>query len=408
MDEKRKRKDGNSMIADKMADLVKNSSAIRAMFEEGKKLAEQYGAENVYDFSLGNPNVPAPAEVKEAIIQELEKEDPVVLHGYMSNSGYEEVRKAVAESLNERFQTSFHEENIVMTVGAAGGLNVILKTLLNPGDEVLVIAPYFGEYNSYVANYEGKVVVVSPDTETFQPNLKEMGEKITARTKAVIVNSPNNPTGVIYSEETIERMAALLRKKQEEFGTDIYLISDEPYRELAYDGAEVPYLTKYYENTLVGYSFSKSLSLPGERIGYLVIPDEAADAAEIQAGANVATRILGFVNAPSLMQKAVAKCLGAKADVPYYDRNREAIYEGLRALGFSCIKPQGAFYLFVKSPVEDEKLFCEAAKKHRILLVPGSSFACPGYIRIAYCVAYETIQNAMPGFRALAEEFKLI
>lgn len=408
MDEKRKRKDGNSMIADKMADLVKNSSAIRAMFEEGKKLAEQYGAENVYDFSLGNPNVPAPAEVKEAIIQELEKEDPVVLHGYMSNSGYEEVRKAVAESLNERFQTSFHEGNIVMTVGAAGGLNVILKTLLNPGDEVLVIAPYFGEYNSYVANYEGKVVVVSPDTETFQPNLKEMGEKITARTKAVIVNSPNNPTGVIYSEETIERMAALLRKKQEEFGTDIYLISDEPYRELAYDGAEVPYLTKYYENTLVGYSFSKSLSLPGERIGYLVIPDEAADAAEIQAGANVATRILGFVNAPSLMQKAVAKCLGAKADVPYYDRNREAIYEGLKALGFSCIKPQGAFYLFVKSPVEDEKLFCEAAKKHRILLVPGSSFACPGYIRIAYCVAYETIQNAMPGFRALAEEFKLI
>lgn len=408
MDEKRKRKDGNSMIADKMADLVKNSSAIRAMFEEGKKLAEQYGAENVYDFSLGNPNVPAPPEVKEAIIQELEKEDPVVLHGYMSNSGYEEVRKAVAESLNERFQTSFHEGNIVMTVGAAGGLNVILKTLLNPGDEVLVIAPYFGEYNSYVANYEGKVVVVSPDTETFQPNLKEMGEKITARTKAVIVNSPNNPTGVIYSEETIERMAALLRKKQEEFGTDIYLISDEPYRELAYDGAEVPYLTKYYENTLVGYSFSKSLSLPGERIGYLVIPDEAADAAEIQAGANVATRILGFVNAPSLMQKAVAKCLGAKADVPYYDRNREAIYEGLKALGFSCIKPQGAFYLFVKSPVEDEKLFCEAAKKHRILLVPGSSFACPGYIRIAYCVAYETIQNAMPGFRALAEEFKLI
>lgn len=408
MDEKRKRKDGNSMIADKMADLVKNSSAIRAMFEEGKKLAEQYGAENVYDFSLGNPNVSAPPEVKEAIIQELEKEDPVVLHGYMSNSGYEEVRKAVAESLNERFQTSFHEGNIVMTVGAAGGLNVILKTLLNPGDEVLVIAPYFGEYNSYVANYEGKVVVVSPDTETFQPNLKEMGEKITARTKAVIVNSPNNPTGVIYSEETIERMAALLRKKQEEFGTDIYLISDEPYRELAYDGAEVPYLTKYYENTLVGYSFSKSLSLPGERIGYLVIPDEAADAAEIQAGANVATRILGFVNAPSLMQKAVAKCLSAKADVPYYDRNREAIYEGLKALGFSCIKPQGAFYLFVKSPVEDEKLFCEAAKRHRILLVPGSSFACPGYIRIAYCVAYETIQNAMPGFRALAEEFKLI
>ena len=396
-----------TMIAEKMAHLVKNSSAIRAMFEEGKKLAEQYGAENVYDFSLGNPNVPAPAEVKKAIVEELEREDPVILHGYMSNSGYEDVRQAVAQSLNKRYGTSFHEGNIIMTVGAAGGLNVILKTLLNPGDEVLVIAPYFGEYNSYVANYEGKVVVVSPDTETFQPNLKEMGEKITSRTRAVIVNSPNNPTGVIYSEETIRKMAHLFRKKQEEYGTDIYLISDEPYRELAYDGAEVPYLTKYYENTIVGYSFSKSLSLPGERIGYLVIPDEAADAADIQAGANVATRILGFVNAPSLMQKAVAKCLDAKADVPYYDRNREAIYEGLKKLGFSCIKPQGAFYLFVKSPVEDEKVFCEAAKKHRILIVPGSSFACPGYVRIAYCVAYETILNAMPGFKALAEEFGL-
>lgn len=395
------------MIADKMADLVKNSSAIRAMFEEGKKLAAQYGTENVYDFSLGNPNVPAPAEVKAAMIEAIEEEDPVVLHGYMSNSGYEDVRKAVADSLNRRFGTAFCEKNIVMTVGAAGGLNVILKTLLNPQDEVVVIAPYFGEYNVYVENFQGKIVVVSPDTETFQPNLREMREKITAKTKAVIVNSPNNPTGVVYSEETIQKLAELLREKQKELGTDIYLISDEPYRELAYDGVFVPYLTKYYENTIVGYSFSKSLSLPGERIGYLVIPDEAADAEEIQAGANTATRILGFVNAPSLIQKAVAKCLEAKADVPYYDKNRETLYEGLTKLGYSCIRPQGAFYLFVKSPVEDEKSFCNAAKKHRILLVPGSSFSCPGYVRIAYCVAYETIVNAMPGFEALAKEFGL-
>ena len=294
-----------------------------------------------------------------------------------------------------------------MTVGAAGGLNVALKSLLNPGDEVLVIAPYFGEYNSYVANYDGVVVVVSPDTETFQPNLTEMEEKITQKTKAVIINSPNNPTGVVYSEKTIVAMADLLRRKQKEFGTDIYLISDEPYRELAYDGVEVPYLTKYYENTIVGYSFSKSLSLPGERIGYLVIPDEAADAADIQAAANVATRILGYVNAPSLMQRAVAKCLDAQADVPYYDRNREALYSGLKNLGFSCIKPEGAFYLFVKSPVEDEKVFCQAAKKYNILIVPGSSFACPGYVRIAYCVAYETILNSMDGFKKLAEEFHL-
>ena len=393
------------MIADKMKALVKNSSAIRAMFEEGKIMAAKYGAENVYDFSLGNPNVPAPVQVKEAIIEEAEKEDPIVLHGYMSNAGYEDVRQAVAESINKKFDTAFSAKNIIMTVGAAGGLNVILKTLLNPGDEVIAIAPYFGEYNSYVSNFDGKLVVVSPNTETFQPNLTELEEKLTARTKAVIVNSPNNPTGVIYSEETIQAMAEILRKKQKEFGTDIYLISDEPYRELAYDGAEVPYLTKYYENAIIGYSFSKSLSLPGERIGYLVIPDEAADSEDVISAAGTATRILGHVNAPSLMQKAVAKCLDAQADVPYYDRNREDLYNGLKEMGFECIKPQGAFYLFMKSPVADEKVFCEAAKKQHILIVPGSSFACPGYVRIAYCVAHETIINSMPGFKALAEEF---
>lgn len=394
------------MIADSMKGFVKNSSAIRAMFEEGKKMAQEYGAENVYDFSLGNPNVPAPAEVKKAIIKEVENDDPVMLHGYMSNSGYEDVRKAVADSLNQRFGTAFHENNIVMTVGAAGGLNVILKTILNPGDQVLVIAPYFGEYNSYVANYQGEVVVVSPDTETFQPNLKEMEEKITGKTKAVIVNSPNNPTGVVYSEETIKAMAGILEKKEQEFGTDIYLISDEPYRELAYDGVEVPYLTKYYKDTIVGYSFSKSLSLPGERIGYLVIPDEVTDSADVISAANVATRILGFVNAPTLQQKAVARCLNEKADIAFYDKNRETLYEGLKKAGFFCIKPEGAFYLFVKSPVEDEKEFCSRAKKYNILMVPGSSFGCPGYVRLAYCVAYDTIVRALPKFEELAAEYR--
>ena len=395
------------MIADKMVNLVKNSSAIRAMFEEGKIMAAKYGAENVYDFSLGNPNVPAPAEVKKAVFEELEKEDPVVLHGYMNNSGYEDVRAAIADSINRKFQTSFGEKNIIMTVGAAGGLNVILKTLLNPGDEVIVIAPYFGEYNSYVSNYDGKIVVVSPNTETFQPNLEELEQKITARTKAVIINSPNNPTGVVYSEDTIKKMADILRSREKELGTDIYLISDEPYRELVYDGIEVPYLTKYYENAIIGYSYSKSLSLPGERIGYLVIPDEVSDAEDVIAAANVATRILGYVNAPSLMQRVILRCLDAKVNLEAYDRNRNLLYNGLKELGFECIKPQGAFYLFVKSPEADEKKFCENCKKYNILVVPGTSFACPGYVRVSYCVSYEQIERSLPAFAKVAADYGL-
>ena len=395
------------MISKKMENMVANSSAIRAMFEEGNRLAKIYGAENVFDFSLGNPNVPAPESVKKAIIELLNEEDPVVLHGYTnSNAGYEDVRQAVAESLNKRFGTAFSSRNITMTVGAAGGLNVILKALLNPGDEVVVFAPYFGEYRSYVNNYDGVLVEVSPNTSDFQPKLDEFEGKITAKTRAVIVNTPNNPTGVVYSEETIKKMAAVMEKKQEEFGTDIYLISDEPYRELAYDGVEVPYLTKYYANTIVGYSYSKSLSLPGERIGYLVIPDEAADSGNLISAANVATRILGFVNAPTLQQKVVKACLDEKTDISFYNRNRETLYNGLKDLGFECIKPEGAFYLFVKSPSADEKEFCTAAKKYNILLVPGSSFGCPGYVRIAYCVAYETIVNSLPKFAQLAEEYK--
>lgn len=394
------------MIAEKMKSMVANSSAIRAMFEEGNRLAGIYGRENVFDFSLGNPNVPAPQEVKDAILEILNEEDPVVLHGYTnSNAGYAEVRQAVADSLNERFDTKFEGKNIVMTVGAAGGLNVALKILLNPGDEVITFAPYFGEYRSYTANFDGVLVAISPDTETFQPKLDEFEAKITEKTKAVIVNTPNNPTGVVYSEETIQKMASILEAKQKEFGTDIYLISDEPYRELAYDGVEVPYLTKYYANTIIGYSFSKSLSLPGERIGYLVIPDEASDSEDLLSAASVATRILGFVNAPTLQQKMVAKCLNAKTDISYYDRNRETLYNGLLECGFECIKPEGAFYLFVKSPIEDEKAFCAAAKKYNILIVPGSSFGCPGFVRMAYCVAYETIVNALPKFRELAKEY---
>ena len=384
------------MISEKMTGYVKNSSAIRAMFEEGKRLGDLYGAENVFDFSIGNPNVPAPAEVKEAVLDILSQEDSLQVHGYTtSNSGYEDVRRAVAESLNARFGTRFGMDNIVMTVGAAGGLNVVMKTLLNPGDEVLTFAPYFGEYRAYVTNYDGILKAVEPDTETFQPNLDAFEKMVNARTKAVIVNTPNNPTGVVYSEETIKRMAGILREKQEEFQTSIYLVADEPYRELAYDEIEVPYLTKYYENTVVGYSFSKSLSLPGERIGYLVLPDELDDSEQIREAANVATRILGYVNAPSLFQKVVARCLDAKVDVEYYDRNREALYQGLRRVGLKCVKPQGAFYLFVKSPEEDETQFCAKAKKYHILMVPGSSFGCPGYFRMAYCIDTEKVVRSL-------------
>ncbi len=396
------------MISDKMVDLVNNSSVIRAMFEEGKRLAGIYGAENVYDFSLGNPNVPAPAEVNEAIKDIVDKEDSVTVHGYMSNSGYEDVREAIAKSLNRRFGTNFNQSNIIMTVGAAGGMNVFFKAVVNPGDEIIAFAPYFGEYRSYAANADGKLIVVEPDTETFQPNLGRFEELISPKTKAVIVNTPNNPTGVVYSEDTIKKMAEILERKQKEYGTVIFIFSDEPYRELAYDGVSVPYLTKYYANTAVGYSYSKSLSLPGERIGYLVIPDELDDSQTIKTACNVATRILGFVNAPSLMQKVVGRCVDVdiSGNIAIYDRNRQALYNGLRELGFECIKPQGAFYMFVKTPVDDKE-FCEKAKKYNILVVPGSTFACPGFVRIAYCVSYDTIINSLPKFAELAKEFGL-
>lgn len=396
---------GIVMISEKMKDLVKNSSVIRAMFEEGKKMAAVYGAENVYDFSLGNPSVEPPKAIREALLDILNEEEPNLVHGYMNNSGYEDVRERIARSINEKFNTKFTYKNIIMTVGAAGGLNVILKTLINPGDEVIVFAPFFGEYRNYVSNFDGRLVVVSPNTTTFQPNLAEFEAKITGRTRAVIINSPNNPTGVIYSEETIIAISDILNKKEKEFGSSIYLISDEPYRELVYDGAEVVYTTKYYHNAIVGYSFSKSLSLPGERIGYLVIPDEVDDFSDVVEAANVANRILGFVNAPSLIQRAIARCIDEKVDVEIYNRNRELLYNSLLSYGYECVKPQGAFYLFIKALEEDDKAFAAAAKKHNILIVPGSSFGCPGYCRIAYCVDYSMIERSLPAFKKLADEY---
>lgn len=399
------------MVSKKIQKALEGSSVIRAMFVEGREMAARYGAENVYDFSLGNPATPAPAALNEALRELLDESDrtpggSLALHGYMENAGYDEVRAAIADNLNRRFGTRFSARNLIMTVGAAGGLNIIFKTILDPGDEVLVFAPFFGEYRQYAENFDAKLVVVQPDFATFQPDLEDLGKKITAKTKALIVNTPNNPTGVIYSAETMRSIAGILERRQKEYGTDIYLVSDEPYRELVYDGNCEDFLTKYYRNTLIGYSFSKSLSLPGERIGYVAVPDEAADSENLIRGMEISNRTLGFVNAPSLIQKAVARCLEEKTDVTFYDENRVVLYEELTRLGFACIKPEGAFYLWVKSPVENEEDFVNEGRKHHILMVKGSAFGCPGYVRLAYCVSHETVKRSLAAFAKLAETYR--
>ena len=393
------------MISDQMLKLVNGSSAIRAMFEEGKKLAAIYGAENVYDYSLGNPSVEPPLEVKKAIYHILETEDPNLVHGYPNNSGFEDVRQAVAEHLNKKFGTAFSFENIVMTNGAAAALNIIFKCILNPGDEIITFAPFFTEYRNYAANYNATLTVVPANLETFEVNFDEFEKLITPRTRGVLINTPNNPSGVVYSEETIKKIAAVMEKKQAEFGTDIYLISDEPYRELVYENVEVPYVSKYYKNTFVAYSFSKSLSLPGERIGYLVANSEMADFEKMMYALNVANRVCGFVNANSLFERVVPYCLDCKVDIEIYNRNRIDLYNKLTELGFKCVKPVGAFYMFPETPIDDDVAFCNAAKEFNLLLVPGSGFGCKGHMRLSYCVSHDTIINSFPAFEKLAAKF---
>ena len=393
------------MISNKMKKLVKNNSVIREMFEEGQRLAKIYGKENVYDFSLGNPSVPAPEEVKNAIIEIVQNEEPCRLHGYMSNSGFEDVREKIAQSINKKYSTNFSLKNLVMTVGAASGLNIVLKSIINPEDEVIVFAPYFSEYNNYIQNYDGIVKVISPNKENFAPNFEEFESSITEKTKAVIINTPNNPTGVIYSEKTMQKISEIMKNKEKEYNNSIYLISDEPYRELVYDDTEVPYITKYYNNSFVVYSYSKSLSLPGERIGYVVIPDELENSKEMIEAVTIANRIIGCVNAPSLIQKVIPYCLDVKTDIEAYNKNRNLLYKILTENNFECVKPQGAFYMFVKTPIEDDREFCNIAKKYNLLFVPGSSFGCSGYVRIAYCVSYEMIEKSKQAFEKLAKEF---
>ena len=390
------------MIADKMKKLVENDLAMQQMLEGGRELVKQYGKDNVYDFSIGNPSVEPPKEVNEAIKKCIQIED---IHAYTSCTGYEEVRKKIANSLNERFDTDFNETNIAMCVGAAGGLNVVLKSILNKDEEVIVFVPYFMEYRGYIENYNGKIIEVACN-ENFAPNMKDFESKINEKTKAVTINNPNNPSGVVYSEETLTKIVDILRKKEKEYNKAIYLISDEPYREIVFDGIKIPYLTKYYDDTIVVYSYSKSLSIPGERIGYITIPTQVDDFENLIQAVAISTRVLGFVNAPSLLQKVVEECNDITADMKIYEKNRDILYEGLKEAGYECTKPQGTFYLFLKSPIEDEKEFCNIAKRHNILVVPGSSFSCKGYVRIAFCTETKKIENAIPKFKEVMEEIK--
>ncbi len=395
------------MLSKQMLYNLENSSAIRKMFIEGQELAEKVGAENVFDFSLGNPVAPVPKAFTEALVDIVRTEDSLALHGYMNNAGYPEVRKAVADHLNRRFDLGLTEENVIMTVGAAGAINIVFKAILDIEDDVVVFRPYFGEYRSYVSNWHGRIVEVDPQLPSFQPNLEDFARKVDARTKAVIINNPVNPSGVVYSAETLASIAKILEEKQKRYGHEIYLISDEPYREVAYDGVEIPYVTKFYDNAFVAYSFSKTLSIPGERIGYLIVSPEMKQWREMANAVTVANRICGYINAPSLLQKAVARCLDEKCDIAFYDNNRKLLWGGLTELGFECVKPEGTFYLFVKSPEPDEHNFVARAKAHNLILVVGSTFAMPGYVRIAYCVSPDMIRRSMPHFEALAKEYAL-
>jgi len=376
------------------------------MFEEGSLLKKTYGAENVFDFSIGNPDPEPPAETKEAL-KRLVLEDKPGLHWYMSNAGYQDVREKIAASLNRENGCKLGADNIVMTVGAGGGLNVILKALLNTGEQVIVFSPFFVEYGFYIDNHSGKMVVIPTDAETFQPSLETLEKAITPLTKAVLINSPHNPTGVIYKEEILRRMAALLESKEREYGTSIFLISDEPYRDVVYDGAKVPSVLSIFRNAIIGYSYSKSLSLPGERIGYVAASDRIEDVEGLIGALVFANRTLGFVNAPALFQKVIGESIGAKVDVNIYQERRDILFNHLTNLGFECIKPQGAFYLFPKCPTEDVSDFKARALTHKIILVPGTSFGCPTHFRLAYCCGVETIKRSLPAWTALAEEIGL-
>lgn len=391
------------MISKKMYELGTKKSTIREIFEFGKKRAAEVGEDNVFDYSIGNPSVLAPPCFNESIKKILDENKMV--HGYTSAQGDLEVRKTIVNHLNNLHGTNFNFDNLYITCGAAAALTITLNALSVQDDEYITFAPYFPEYNVFVEGVGAKLKVIPADVENFQIDFEKFEKEINKNTKGIIMNSPNNPSGCIYSEETIEKLAEILNRKSEELGTTIYIIADEPYRELAYNGVRVPYVTKYYKNTIVCYSYSKSLSLAGERLGYVLVPDEVVNANEVYPAVCGAGRVLGYVNAPSLMQRAVAANVDQTSDVSIYERNLNLLYDALIEYGYECVKPAGAFYLFPRSLEEDARAFCEKAKEFNILLVPGDDFGCPGHVRISYCVPTEKLERSLPAFKKLAEAY---
>ena len=399
-------KEIDMVVNESMYQLGSVRSAIRELFEYGKKRAEIVGRENVYDFSIGNPSIPAPQIVNDTIKELVTNYDSVELHGYTSAQGDAKTRAAIAEFLNNTHGTNFTGDNFYMTMGAAASLSICFRALTSDVyDEFIAIAPYFPEYKVFVNAAGAKLVEVPADTEHFQIDFAALEERINEHTRAVIINSPNNPSGTVYSEETIEKLADLLDRKSKEIGRPIFIISDEPYREIVYDGIKVPFVTKYYDNTLVCYSYSKSLSLPGERIGYVLVPDEVYDKNELYAAVCGAGRALGYVCAPSLFQKMLISCQGATGDISAYKKNRDLLYEGLTNIGYKCFKPDGAFYMFVKALEDDSNAFCEKAKEEDVLIVAADGFGCPGWVRISYCVDEEMIKRSMPAFERIYNKY---
>lgn len=394
------------MYTESLVKFGKVRSEIRDLFEYGMKRKAEIGEENVYDFSIGNPSVPAPQCVSDAIKELVDTSDSISLHGYTSAQGDAMVRKTMADHLNKKYGAKVSADNIYMTCGAAAALSIVMNACMQPGDECLVIKPYFPEYGVYIERSGAKVVEVDPEDKTLQIDIENVDKAINENTKAIVINSPNNPSGVVYKKEKIEALCELLKKKEEEYGHPIFIITDEPYRELIYDDIELPYLINYYDNTFSCYSFSKALSMPGERIGYVVVSPKIANYEDAYAAVCGSGRALGYVCAPSLWQKVVAKCVDATADISIYKKNRDLFYNSLTEMGFECVYPDGAFYLFVKAMEEDSRAFSDKCKEHEILVVPADSFGMPGYVRVSYCVETKQIEDALPAFKALAEEYK--